>query len=307
MAAAADSSAFSGVWAPIPTPFLDGAVSYDGLAANLQRWASSPLDGLVVLGSNGEAPLLDEGEKVELVRFVAAHNPAGKVIVAGTGCESTRATIGLTRRCAEAGASAALVLTPSYYKESLGEAALERYYVDVADASPVPVLLYNMPRNTGVNLPAALAARLSRHPNIAGVKDSGGNIAQIQEIIARARPGFAVFAGSGSFLLATLVAGGAGGTMAVANVVPEECAAIYGLWRQGRLDEAVRVQLSILELNWAVTGKYGIAGLKAALDMRGYFGGEVRPPLLPLGEAARDEIRRALEAGGWLGADHGER
>jgi 4-hydroxy-2-oxoglutarate aldolase len=290
---------FSGIFAPIPTPFAGEAIAYPALAENLEKWAASPLDGLVVLGSNGEAVLLDEDEKVELVRFVAAHNPGGKVIVAGTGCESTRATVRLTRRCAEAGAQAALVLTPGYYKGALDDATLERFFTDVADAAPVPVLLYNMPRNTGVNISAALAARLSRHPNIAGIKDSGGNIVQIQETIAAAAPGFAVFAGSGGFLLATLLAGGVGGTMAVANLLPDECAAIYRLFCAGRLDEARDLQRRILPLNWAVTGKYGVAGLKAALEMRGYSGGDVRRPLLPVGEAARAELRRLLADGGW--------
>lgn len=290
---------FCGVFAPIPTPFAGEAIAYDALAENLEKWAASPLDGLVVLGSNGEAVLLDEDERVELVRFVAAHNPGAKVIVAGTGCESTRATVRLTRRCAEVGAQAALVLTPSYYKGALDDAALERFFTDVADAAPVPVLLYNMPRNTGVNISAALAARLSRHPNIAGIKDSGGNIVQIQETIAASAPGFAVFAGSGSFLLATLLAGGVGGTMAVANLLPEECAGIYRLFCAGRLDEARDLQRRILPLNWAVTGKYGVAGLKAALEMRGYSGGDVRRPLLPVGEAARAELRRLLADGGW--------
>lgn len=286
---------FSGIFAPVPTPFRDDEIAWDKFQENLQKWGQTRLAGIVVMGSNGEAPYLDEDEKVQLWAFARKHLPPGKVLIAGTGQESTRATIRLTKRAADAGADAALVISPSYFKANMKESALERYYLDVADSSPIPVLVYNMPANTGLNLGSSLVVKLSRHPNIAGVKDSSGNIVQISEIIRGARPGFSVFAGSASFLLPSLVMGARGGTLATANVIPDMCVRIMELFEQGKLDEARELQKRILPLNHLVTSKYGVAGLKAALDMVGYFGGSPRRPMLPVGEAEREEIRRALE------------
>lgn len=287
------------MFAPIPTPFDEtGEVAYERLRENLERWARTRLAGVVVLGSNGEFALLDPDEKEALIGFVREHFPADRPVIAGTGCESTRATIRLTRRAAQLGADAALVLNPYYYKGSMTDAALKRFYLEVADASPIPIMVYNMPRNTGLNLSAQLVVELSQHPNIVGVKDSSGNIVQISEIVAGAPEGFAVFAGSGSFLLPTILMGGVGGTLAVANVLPDQCADIVSLAREGRIAEARALQLRILEANAAVTSRWGIAGLKAALDMIGYYGGPPRPPILPLGEAERARLREIMRGAG---------
>lgn len=289
-----------GIFAPIPTPFDErGEIAYDRLAENLDRWWGTALTGVVVLGSNGEYVLLTNEEKRELIRFVCGHAPAGRPVIAGTGGESTREAIELSKFAADCGAIAALVITPAYYKGSLTDAALAAHFAAVADASPIPVMLYNMPRNTGVNLSSKLVVELSHHPNIAGIKDSSGNIVQIAEIIAGARPDFAVFAGSGSFLYPTLALGGAGGTLAVANVIPDECARIFRFTEEGRHDEARRLQLAILELNNAVTGKYGVPGLKAALDLLGYYGGAPRQPLQAATATVRDDLRRLLAALGY--------
>lgn len=284
-----------GIFAPIPTPFVDEEVAYDRLEENLGKWGKTGLAGVVVMGSNGEAPYLDDDEKVELWAFTRKHFPKDKMVIAGTGLESTRATVRLTRRAADAGAGAALVISPSYFKANMKDAALERYYTDVADNSPVPVLIYNMPGNTGVNLSSSLVVKLSTHPNIAGVKDSSGNIVQISEIISGAPDSFSVFAGSASFLLPALVMGARGGTLATANVVPDLCVEILELANEGRIAEAREVQKSILNLNALVTSKYGVAGLKAALDMIGFFGGLPRRPMLPAGDAEKAEIGKALE------------
>jgi len=289
-----------GIFAPIPTPFDErGDIAYDRLAENLDRWWATDLTGIVVLGSNGEYVLLTSEEKRELIRFACRRAPAGRPVIAGTGGESTREAIELSKFAADCGAAAALVITPAYYKGSLTDAALAAHFAAVADASPIPVMLYNMPRNTGVNLSSKLVIELSRHPNIAGIKDSGGNIVQIAEIIAGVRSDFAVFAGSGSFLYPTLALGGAGGTLAVANVIPDECARIFRFTEEGRHDEARRLQLAILELNNAVTGKYGVPGLKAALDLLGYYGGAPRLPLQAATAAVRDDLRRLLAALGY--------
>lgn len=284
-----------GVYAPIPTVFNDGEIAYKKLKDNLAKWEKTRLEGLVVLGSNGEFVLLDEDEKVELTAFVRENYPAEKPVIAGTGCESTRATIRLTNKCAEAGVDAALILTPSYYKGSMTDVALKAFFTDVADASSVPVILYNMPRNTGVNMSAALVSELSEHPNIIGIKDSSGNIVQIAAIIADSSPNFSVFAGSGSFLYASLCLGATGGTLAVANILPDKCFQIVDLFNQGRHEEAKMIQFQILEANAAVTSRWGIAGLKAAMDLVGYFGGEVRKPLINLSDQNREEMKKILK------------
>jgi len=284
-----------GIYAPIPTAFKDGEIAYKELKGNLEKWDKTKLNGLVVLGSNGEFVLLDEEEKVELTAFVRENYPAEKPVVAGTGCESTRSTISLTNKCAKVGADAALVLTPSYYKGSMTDEALKTFFIDVADASRVPVILYNMPRNTGVNMSAGLVAELSKHPNIIGIKDSSGNIVQVAGIISESAPGFSVFAGSGSFLYASLCLGATGGTLAVANILPDKCFLIMDLFNKGKYEEAKNLQFQILEANAAVTSRWGIAGLKAAMDLVGYYGGEVRKPLIDLSDQNREEIRKILK------------
>ncbi len=283
-----------GIFAPIPTPFIDDDVAYDKLEENLGKWGKTGLAGVVVMGSNGEAPYLEEDEKVEIWAFSRKHFPGDKMVIAGTGQETTRATIRLTKKAADAGAAAALVISPSYFKANMKEPALEQYYKDVADSSPIPVLIYNMPGNTGVNLSSGLVVRLSKHPNIVGVKDSSGNIVQISEIITGASEGFSVFAGSASFLLPSLLMGAVGGTLATANVAPDLCVRILELYNAGKVDEAREVQKSLLTLNSLVTSRYGVAGLKAALDMLGYFGGLPRRPMLPATDSEKAEIRKAL-------------
>ncbi len=303
-------SRLSGIFAPIPTPFVGGvggerelaeSIDWQGLARNVAHWNTTRLAGLVVLGSNGEFILLEEDEKVTLVAKVRELLVPEKKVVAGTGRESTQATIRLTRAVARAGADAALVLTPHYYKNSMTDAALERFYLDVAEASPIPVLLYNMPRNTGLNLTPAVVSRLAGHPNIVGIKDSGGDITQIAEYRRLAPPEFDVFAGSAGFLLATLALGGVGGTVALANVAADQCCRVVELWFQGKIEEARSLQLTIIPANRAVTARWGVPGLKAAMDMIGLYGGPPRPPHLPISDAERALLREILQAAGVLG------
>ncbi|MGI6344198.1 MAG: dihydrodipicolinate synthase family protein [Bacillota bacterium] len=291
---------FRGIFAPIATPFRNDEIDYAALKFNLDRYSASPLTGLVVLGSNGEFALLDMDERMRMVEFVRQNTDPSKQIIAGTGCESTRETIRLTRFAASVGADAALVVNPNYYKGSMTEAALERFYLDLAEASPIPVMVYNMPRNTGINMSSALIARLAQHENIVGVKDSGGNIVQIAEIIAGSPDDFSVFAGSGSFLYPTLALGGVGGTLAVANILPELCVQLYDAMQAGDHATARELQLRLLEPNAAVTSRFGIAGLKVALDMLGYKGGLPRRPMLPLGESQQEELRQILQRVGAL-------
>ncbi len=289
---------FKGIYAPIATPFADDQIDRSALKANLDRYSASRLAGLVVLGSNGEFAYLDIDEKMALLEFVRQNTDSDKRIIAGTGCESTRETIRLTKFAGSIGADAALVITPSFYKGSMSEAALEQFFLDVAEASPIPVMLYNMPRNTGLNMSPGLVCKLAQHENIVGVKDSSGNIVQIAEIISNSPDDFAVFAGSGSFLYPTLALGGVGGTLAVANILPELCVSLYDAVMAGEHERAKQLQHQLLAPNAAVTSRWGIAGLKAALDMLGYRGGLPRRPMLPLNEAYLPELRQILIAAG---------
>ncbi|MDD2453146.1 dihydrodipicolinate synthase family protein [Aminivibrio sp.] len=285
-----------GIFAPIATAFdASGDVDYSVFAENTVTFGATKLSGLVVLGSNGEFTLLSHEEKVKLVETARNHLPADKMVIAGTGCESFRETLQLTKECAAVGADVALVVTPNYYKKDMNGPALEKFYTMLADASPIPVMIYNMPGNSGVNVPSSLTLKLAAHPNITGIKDSGGNIVQISEVLAKAPEGFSVFAGSGSYLLATLMLGGVGGTLAVANVVPDFCSEIQENFEKGDIEKARKMQLALLPLNAAVTSRFGIGGMKAAMDMVGFKGGLPRLPILPAGEETRKEIARILK------------
>ncbi|MDR1977496.1 MAG: dihydrodipicolinate synthase family protein [Synergistaceae bacterium] len=291
-----------GVFAPIATPFgANGEIDFGKYAENLAKFDKTGLAGIVVLGSNGEFTMLSREEKLDLIAAVRKGVGADKAVIAGTGCESLKETIEVTKVAADRGADVALVINPCYYKRDLTELTLEKFFAAVADASPIPVMIYNMPGNSGINLPSILVTRLSAHKNIVGVKDSGGNIVQISEIIAGVPSDFSVFAGSGSYLFATTTLGGKGGTLAVANVAPDICAEIYALCLKKEYEKARKLQLDILQLNACVTSRYGIGGMKAAMDLAGFFGGLPRPPLQPATEAMVADIRTQIEKLGLLG------
>lgn len=291
-----------GIYAPIPTPFEGGKIAYDKLEKNLEFWLDTDLEGIVVLGSNGEFVLLSHEEKIELVKFVCDKCKGKKSVIAGTGAETTEETIRLSQEAAEAGADAVLVLTPNYYKGSMTDPVLKRFFTDVADASSAPVILYNMPRNTGINISSKLVTELSKHPNIIGMKDSGGNIVQIQECVANTSEEFGIFAGSASFLFPSLTVGATGGTLALANIFPNECAKVQELFDAGHVAEALALQNQLVDSNNAVTAKYGISGLKAAMDMMGLFGGEPRLPLLPINENEKADLKAILTKSGFFQA-----
>ncbi|SHI25560.1 dihydrodipicolinate synthase family protein [Desulfosporosinus lacus] len=284
-----------GIYAPIPSTFQNGELAFDKLAHNMTYWLESKLAGIVVLGSNGEFIVLSPEEKRKSISAVCKLSNGKKPVIAGTGCESTKETIELTKYAAQAGAVAALVLSPNYYKRAMTDELNKKFYIEVADESPIPIILYNMPGNSGINLSSKLVAELAKHPNIIGVKDSGGNIVQIAEIINATSSEFAVFAGSASFLYPSLALGAAGGTLALANVLPNECAEIHELVLAGKHHQAKELQLRLLDINQAVTARWGVAGLKASLEMQGLYGGEPRRPLVPLGEQERKELAVILE------------
>ena len=288
----------TGVLPPIPTPFDNqGEVSHEALAENLKRWNEFDLAGYVVAGSNGEAAYLTAREKLQILETARQVIPADKLMVAGTGGESTRQTIALTLQAAEAGADAALVLTPHYFNSLMTPDSLAQHYKAIADASPIPVLIYNVPKFTGVDVDAATVTRIARHPNIIGMKDSGGNVAKIADVVRRTGPDFHTLAGSAGFFLAGLTIGAVGGVMALANIAPQACIDMYCMFKAARWDKAAELQRRMIPVNSAVTARFGVAGLKAAMDMLGYYGGPVRPPLLDLSKSAVQALREILVAG----------
>ncbi|HLG58020.1 MAG TPA: dihydrodipicolinate synthase family protein [Vicinamibacterales bacterium] len=292
---------FAGIFTPISTPFRDdGTVDEGGLKNNVARWMTSSLTGLVVLGSNGEAAQLEDAEADRIVGIVREGVPSTRPLIAGTGRESTMATIAATRRAAAAGVDAVLVRTPSFFKPQMTTDAFVRHYTDVADAAPVPVLLYNVSIYTGVNLLPDAVERLSSHPNIVGIKESGGDIGQIAEYVSRTPENFTVLAGSATTLVHALFAGCDGAILALASLVPDECARMVTLVREQRLDEARALQRRLMPLARSVGSSYGVPGLKAALELIGYAGGAPRPPLRPVTSQIVDIIRGQLDEIGAL-------
>ena len=289
--------ALAGVFTPITTPFTaDGSVDEPALRRNVARWMQTSLSGLVVLGSNGEAAQLDDQEADRVVDAARAGVPAGRPFIVGTGRESTRATIQATRRAATAGADAVLVRTPAFFKAQMTGDVLERHYREVADASPVPMLLYNVTMFTGVTLPVDSVARLAEHPNIIGMKESGGDMAYIADCVARTPSDFTMLAGSATTFFFALSAGCHGGVLALASLFPDDCVRLQELVRVGSVDDARRLQQRLTPIARSIGGTYGVAGLKAALDLLGYSGGPPRPPLRPASPQVVDLIRAQLHA-----------
>jgi 4-hydroxy-2-oxoglutarate aldolase len=292
---------FTGIFTPIVTPFLsDDTLDEQGLRSNVVRWMATPLTGLVVLGSNGEAPQLDEDETDRVIDIVRAEMPRNRPMIVGTGRESTRATIAATRRAASAGADAALVRTPAFFKAQMTTDVFVRHYVEVADASPIPVLLYNVTMYTGVNLLPDAVARLGTHPNIAGMKESGSDLAQIADFIARTPDDFSVLAGSAATVFAALCVGCDGAILALAQLAPEACVLLQALVREGRLNEARELQSRLIPLARTIGGQHGVPALKAALNLMGYAGGAPRPPLRAVPPQVVDTLRTQLEGLGLL-------
>ena len=289
------SKPFAGVFTPIVTPFTAGdEVDEGALRRNVARWMKTPLTGIVVLGSNGEAAQLDDVEADRVIDVVRAEVPANRPLIAGTGRESTRATIAATRRAAHAGIDAVLVRTPSFFKAQMNSDVLVRHYTDVANASPIPVLLYNVTMFTGVNMQADAVERLAVHPNIVGLKESGSDVGQIAEYVSRTPDDFTVLAGSATTLYHALCAGCDGAILALAMLLPDECVRMRELVAARRLDEALVLQRQLLPIARLVGTAHGVAGLKAALDLTGYEGGLPRPPLRPAPQPVIDSITRQL-------------
>src|SRR5262245_7302796 len=288
---------FAGVLAPIPTPFDEhDRVDTARLKTALQKWMATSLDGVVVLGSNGEAALMDDFESDQAI--VAARDvvPSSRRFTVGNGRESTQAAIRASKRAAEHGADAVLVRTPGFFKTQMTNDAFVRHYTAVADASPVPVLLYNFTAVTGVNLQPAAVSRIATHPNVIGMKESGGDLAQITDLVTGTPKDFRVLSGSGSTVYPSLWSGVDRGILALANVIPEACVRLYELFKTGKHDEARDLQQRILPLAKLLGSVYGVAGLKAALKLGGCDVGVPRPPLAPVPEGGVAALAEALAA-----------
>jgi 4-hydroxy-2-oxoglutarate aldolase len=285
----------TGVLAPLPTPFADDdRLDVVRLRAAVAWWVASPLTGFVLLGSSGEAVLMDEDECDCAVGEARALVPRDRPFIVGTGRESTRAAIRAAQRASNLGADAVLVRTPGFFRSQMTGDAFVQHYTAVADASPVPVLLYNFTAVTGVNLSAETVARLAEHPNIIGMKESGSDISQMSELVARTPRTFTVLAGSGSTFFAALCAGVSGGILALAALLPEPCVQLFALMQSQRYDDARRLQQRLLPIARLISSGNGVPGLKAALNIMGCDVGRPRPPLMPIPPAAVAALREAL-------------
>jgi len=287
--------AISGIFPALVTPFEpDGAVSLRGVRENIRRYNQTAVAGCVVLGSTGESVMLSrEAADSVLAASIEVAAPA-KLLIAGTGAESTSETIARTRRAADLGYAAALVKTPYYYKPVYKAETFIRHYRAVADASPIPVLLYSVPQFTGITLETPEILTLAAHPNIVGIKDSSGNIQRAAEIVAGARPDFQVLTGGAAVIYPALAVGARGAILALAAALPEKCAELFLLFESGRHEQAKALQLELAVASKCIVSEQGIAGVKYAMDLRGYSGGLPSLPLLPLAEEKKQAIAAVI-------------
>lgn len=280
-----------------PTPFMaNGAIDFNALRHNVTRWLEAGVDGILMLGSTGEAVHLDDAESEEVIAAAREVVPRDKLLLAGTGRPTTAATIRFTGRAAERGADLALVLTPHYYRSMMADEVLERHYRAVADAAHLPILLYSMPALTGVTISAALASKLGDHSRIFGLKDSSGDVAGLFERVERTPETFRVLNGSGRAVYPALASGVAGSILAIASVAPETAVTAHRAFVAGDLDASRRASVALARLG-ARLAPYGIGGLKAAMTVRGYRGGICRQPLTFDFKAMRDVEAALVEAG----------
>lgn len=289
----------SGVFAPITTPFdEEGNLLVEKLASNIKRLNESPLRGYLVLGTNGEFKSLSESEQQQVVQTVIRSSSKDKVVMVGTGRESTRESIEASRKAASMGAEFVSLITPSFFPKKMTDPVLLKHFQSISDGSPVPVLLYNNPEVAVLTFSTGLVGEIAKHPNVVGMKDSSkGNLASY---FLAAGPAFNLLAGSATFFLEALVMGGIGGVLSIANFAPEACCKVYDLWKTGKMEEARQAQYKLMSLNQKVSGKFGVAGVKAAMDLWGLFGGPPRAPLLPLNQDEKRKLGEELISGGFL-------
>jgi len=292
----------SGIFAPVVTPFNSDELSLDDLRFNLRKLNETDLEGYLALGSNGEFRSLSDKEQIQVLE-VFAEEKGDKVVMVGTGCESTRQTIEKSKLASEMGFDYVSVLTPCYFAKHIDGATLQRFYTKVADSIDIPVLLYNAPGFTGgTEIPMKTIIELSRHPNIAGMKDSSS--AGPLKLLAHLDPAedFHVLAGSANFVYPALHLGASGGVLSLTNALPGPCSDIYPLFTQGKYDDAKELSFRLARLNQAVSSAWGVAGVKAAMDIAGFKGGKPRHPLQDLSGEAKERVRQAIINEGFMSA-----
>ncbi len=289
----------SGVYPPIVTPFENDEILFDSIVENIKKMNKTGLRGYFVCGTNGEFKSLTIPERLQVFETVVKHAAPDKVVMGGVAAESTKVTIEITKSAAEIGVKLVSLLVPSFFKKIIDDDVLIDYILEVADASPVPVLIYNNPSVTnGVSISPMVVSRVSGHPNVVGMKDSSrGNY---KSYISAAKEGFYIIAGSAGFFFDLLKAGGIGGVLSLANVFPDDCVALYRAFLGGRIDEAEKISNSLVKLNKQVSGKYSVAGVKAAMNLAGFVGGVPRRPLKPLTMLQLEELKKALVDSGYL-------
>lgn len=286
---------FRGIFAALVTPFVGEKLSIEKFKDNIQKYNASALAGYIVLGSTGECVSLSDEESARLVRAAREAAAKGKKVIAGTARESTKLTVEFTNAMADLGIDAALVRPPSYYKSRMSRDALKKHYLTLADKSRVPLIIYNIPQNTGISLESRLIMELSSHSNIIGLKESAGNLSFLGEVVPKVPAGFSYLLGSGNVILPGLVMGACGAILSVANAAPDICLEIYKLFQENKIEAAAKLQRDLIPLNKSIMETYGIPGLKYALDVRGYYGGPCRLPLLPIEEKGKAELRGLMK------------
>ena len=283
----------SGVLTPMVTPFKDDRVLFHGLIDNVEKMNRTALAGYFVLGTNGEYKSLSVDERFEVLRTVVKYRAKDKVVMAGVGFESTKETIDMTLRAADEGADMASLLMPHFFAKKMIPEVLAGYITDVADASPIPVLLYNNPSvAAAVTIKADLIERVKDHPNVIGLKDSSAET--YRQNLEAAGGKMCVLAGSAGYFLDLLRLGGTGGVLSLANVFPDACAKLYTLFKEGKTQEAEVLNTDLIGLNKEVSGSFGVAGVKAAMDIYGFCGGVPRKPLLPLTAEQLETLKTSL-------------
>ncbi len=285
-----------GIFPPVATPFdHNGDVYVAKVEHNVTKWNKTSLAGYVVCGSTGESVYLTVEEKLQMFELVAKYAAPDKLLLAGTGVESVRETVMLTNRAAEMGYQGVMVRTPHYYKNLIHTPAAQLlYYRSVADQARIPLMIYNWPQVTGLDIPVDVVNQLSEHPNIIAIKESSGNIEKVMQMIRETKAGFQVLVGSAPTLAPSLAVGAVGAVLAYANAAPYSTIAIYEAHRQREFPAAMDWQARIAKAAVLVTAKYGVPGLKHAMDLNGYYGGPVRLPLTSIGPAAKAEIEAAF-------------
>ena len=292
---------FSGLFLPVTTPFdpETGDIAPVSLRENLRQYAETPIDGIVLFGSTGEGVLVSEEEKLQLIGYARDVLPASLPIIAGVGADSTREVVARIKRIAEGGGvDAVLVHPPPYYAGVLTTGELRDHYRGIADGSPLPIIVYHIPKYTKIFFDAGLVGELARHPNIIGLKDSSGDLKRLAEFSNVCKDACRLFVGNGTLLYTALELGASGGIVAIGCLAPRQCAAIVGHFRDGEPARAGGLQERVGVLHREIVAKYGAPGVKAALDELGYHGGPPRAPLSPLKDKDRRLVAQVVQQAG---------